>query len=269
MKKARQVIQLAETFIDSHLHFQMEEFEFEKKRDLYISTLREHNVKILNIVGYDLESSKKSFSIKFPDDFEIYHFVGIHPHYALKYKEEDLLEIEKLLGKKDCTGLGEIGIDLFWHKSDEVENQKELFIKQLEIARRKKKPVMLHVRNGYDEVLEIIDGYRDLVFEFHSFSGTREQLETIFSKKYFFGINGILTFKNNDLKEILNKKHLERILLETDSPYLTPVPFRGKRNSPENVVYIYKKLSELLGIDIEDLKRIVKENFYEFIGKKS
>ncbi len=260
---------MAETFLDSHLHLQMDEFEFEKKKEDYISTLRENDVRILNIVGYDLESSEKSFNIKFPDDFEVYHFVGIHPHYALKYKNEEILEIEKLLERKDCTGLGEIGIDLFWHKSDEIENQKELFIKQLDIARRKKKPVMLHVRNGYDEVLEIIEGYKDLVFEFHSFSGTKEQLEIIFSKKYFFGINGILTFKNNDLKEILNKKHLARMLIETDSPYLTPVPFRGKRNTPEKVIYIYKRVSELFGIDIKDLKRIIRENFYEFIRKKS
>lgn len=260
---------MVETFLDSHLHLQMEEFDFENNRNDFISKLRESNVKILNIVGYDLESSKKSFSIKFPEDFEIYHFVGIHPHYALNYTEQDLFEIEKLLEEKDCSGIGEIGIDLFWHKKDELKQQKELFIKQLNIARKKKKPVMLHVRNGYDEVLEMVNDYKDLKFEFHSFSGTKEHLEIIVSRGYFLGINGIITFKNNDLTNIIKKDHIERIIVETDSPYLSPVPLRGKRNRPEYVVYIYKKISELFSIDIEELKKKIKKNFYEFIDKKS
>ncbi|MEO0237929.1 MAG: TatD family hydrolase [candidate division WOR-3 bacterium] len=260
---------MAEPFLDSHLHLQMEEFEFEKNLNVFTSSLRENNVRILNIVGYDVDSSKKSFSIKFPDDFEVYHFVGIHPHYASNYTDKDIHEIEKLLDEKDCSGIGEIGIDLFWHKKDELRQQKELFIKQLNLARKKQKPVMLHVRNGYDEVLKIINDYRDLKFEFHSFSGTKEDLENIVSRGYFFGINGIITFKNNDLKNIIKKDHIERMLIETDSPYLSPVPFRGKRNRPEYVVYIYKKISELSGIDVEELKKIVKKNFYEFIGKKS
>ncbi|MEJ5308003.1 MAG: TatD family hydrolase [candidate division WOR-3 bacterium] len=260
---------MAEPFLDSHLHLQMEEFEFEKNMNVFTSSLRENNVRILNIVGYDVDSSKKSFSIEFPDDFEVYHFAGIHPHYASNYTDQDIHEIEKLLDEKGCSGIGEIGVDLFWHKKDELKQQKELFIKQLDLARKKKKPVMLHVRNGYEEVFEIIDDYKDLVFEFHSFSGTEKNLKNLVSKGYFFGINGIITFKNNDLKDIIKKDHIERMLIETDSPYLSPVPFRGKRNRPEYVVYIYKKISELLNIDIEDLKKIVKKNFYEFIGKKS
>ncbi len=258
-----------EVFIDSHLHLQMEEFDFKKDKDYYIERLREKNIKILNIVGYDLPSSKEAVKIKFPYDFEIYYFVGIHPHYASSYTDEDIDGIKLLLDEENVVGIGEIGIDLYWHKTDSLKDQIILFERQLEIAKKIKKPVMLHMRNAYDEVLQIIKDYKDLKFEFHSFTGNRKELDSILSFGYFFGINGVITFKNNGLKDFLKPEDLERMIIETDSPYLAPVPYRGKRNSPEYVIEVYKKVADVTKISVESLKKIIKRNFYEFIGKKS
>lgn len=269
MIRQKRGILLDEVFLDSHLHLQMEEFNFKKDGDYYIERLRGKNIKILNIVGYDFISSKEVVEIKFPSDFEIYYFVGLHPHYASSYTDEDIDGIRLLLDKENVVGIGEIGIDLYWHKNDSLKEQMTLFERQLEIAEKRKKPVMLHVRNAYDKVLEIIKDYKDLRFEFHSFTGNRNELDSILSNGYFFGINGVITFKNNNLKDFLKPDDLERMILETDSPYLAPVPYRGRRNSPEYVIEVYKKVAEVTKISVESLKKIIKRNFYDFIGKKS
>jgi TatD DNase family protein len=247
----------------------MEEFHFKEKREDICENLRKNDVRIINDVGYDLKSSLDALDIELEDGFEHYAFAGIHPHYSEKVIDYELEMLEEILSKKKFSGVGEIGLDKWWHKDENVINrQKEIFIRQLDIASRLKLPAMLHVRNAYEEAFEILKDFSSLKVEFHSFTGTKEELEYICDKEYYFGINGIVTFKNTNLRESIKREHINLLLIESDAPYLSPVPYRGRRNMPYYIVETYKAVSGLLDIDLESLKETVKYNFYEFISKE-
>lgn len=247
----------------------MDEFNFKAHREQICSEMKKNNLLIVNDVGYDLKSSVDALDIELGEGFEHYAFGGVHPHYAEKTMDCEIDELEILLKKGRFSGVGEVGIDRWWHKDEVViERQKEVFEKQLDIASRLSLPVMLHVRNAYEEAFEILDNYKNLTVEFHSFTGTTQELEHICEKNYYFGINGVVTFKNTHLKESIKREHINLLLIESDAPYLSPVPYRGKRNMPYYIVETYKALSSILDIDLEKLKETVRYNFYDFISKE-
>ncbi len=260
------VIMSDKPFLDGHTHLQMDEFSENRKQ--MIESLRKKNVRIICNVGYDYDSSRAIAELEFPDDFKTYAFCGIHPHYADKHEKNDLDKIIKLLKNGHYNGIGEIGIDKYWHKEEKnIKMQKELFISQLEIAEKLKIPAMLHIRDAYDEAFEILEDYTLVNVEFHSFTGEKRHLEEIYRRGYFFGINGVVTFKNSLLKETLERKYIDKMIIETDAPYLTPVPYRGKRNRSEYVIYVYRFISDYLNIEMEELKEMVYNNFIRFISK--
>ena len=268
MNHANPVTRLASCFTDTHTHLQMEEFHFKENREEICFNLKKNDVRIINDVGYDLKSSMDSLSIHLGDGFEHYSFGGIHPHYAEKTLDCEIEKLDEAFSKKLFNGVGEIGIDRWWHKEENViKRQRDVFIRQLEMAKYHNLPVMLHVRNAYQEVFDILKEFPSLKVDFHSFTGTTNELDYICDRGYYFGINGVITFKNSDLKNSLKRENIHLLLIESDAPYLSPVPHRGKRNMPYYIVETYKAVSSILDIDLESLKDTVKYNFYEFISK--
>lgn len=226
----------------------------------------EKRILLLNNVGYDLESSRELLKLSLPAEIEQHLFCGIHPHYASDAQDKDFEGIIELLSSGKFDGIGEIGLDRYWYKKEEeIERQKKLFIRQMDAAAEKNVPVMLHVRDAYDEAIEIASGYKGLRVLFHSFLGSRSQLDRIISNGWYFGVNGVITFKNSQIKNTVRREDFGRMVIETDAPYLSPAPHRGKRNSPLFVTDIYRFISEFYGYDIEELKGIVYYNFGRFL----
>jgi len=239
--------------------------EFSADLDATLRKCIEKEILLLNNVGFDLESSRNLMNFDLPKEIESYKFCGIHPHSAQEYDDKDILGIEELLDSKVFSGIGEIGIDRYWYKKEiEIEKQKELFRKQMDIAVRKKMPVMLHIRDAYDEAMEVAEEYKGLTIEFHSFLGEEKHLKKIISNGWYFGVNGVLTFKNSTVRNVVKKEYFDRMLIETDAPYLAPVPHRGKRNSPLFVTDIYDYISNFYNIEMDELKERVYNNFKRF-----
>ncbi len=255
---------LAKPLIDSHAHLYMDEFKLQIN-DI-INEMKEYNVGLICNVGYDLDSSKQADEFNI-EGVEYYKFAGIHPHYSDKITDEDINTLRTMLISGRYNGLGEVGLDRYWHKDEKIiETQKIVFKKQLSIAEELRMPVMLHIRNAYDEAIDIVSEYKLPSVEFHSFTGNKNQLNKIYSLGYYFGINGVITFKNSELKECLKEEFFDSMLIETDSPYLTPVPMRGKRNRSDYVRYIYDFIASQYNIDKEKLRDIVYDNFKRFVS---
>ena len=181
----------------------------------------------------------------------VYGTIGVHPEFANTYKEEDINKIEKYLSHPKIVGIGEIGLDYHYGKENK-EKQKELFIKQIQLANKYSKTIVIHSRDAKEDTYNIIEKYKtkETKCNMHCYSYDLELAKKLTKKDITLGIGGILTFKNEKtLKEIVKEIDLKYLLLETDSPYLTPEPFRGKKNEPINIKYVAKKISEIKDIE--------------------
>ena len=188
----------------------------------------------------------------------VYGTIGIHPEFANTYKKEDIDKIENYLTHPKIVGIGEIGLDYHYGEEDK-EKQKELFIKQINLANKYNKTIVIHSRDAKEDTYNIIEKYKnkETKCNMHCYSYDLEMAKKLTKNDITLGIGGILTFKNEKtLKEIVKEIDLKYMLLETDSPYLTPEPFRGKKNEPQNIKYVAKKISEIKDIDE---KRVLKE----------
>ena len=188
----------------------------------------------------------------------MYGAIGIHPESADSYLEEDLKYIEEHINDEKVVAIGEIGLDYYWTK-DNKEKQKELFEYQLKLAERVNKPVIIHSREATQDTIDILKKYnvRGVI---HSFSGSYETACIYIKMGFLLGINGVITFKNCNLKDVVAKLDLGNIVLETDSPYLTPVPYRGKRNDSSHIFDIAKYICELKGCTLEELAKETNGN---------
>ena len=241
--------------IDSHCHIDSDRYNDD--RDDVIKRIGEELDFAVNI-GYDMSSSIESLNLAKKYDF-IYATVGFHPADLKGYNEETERQMEQLAWDERVVAIGEIGLDYHWMESPK-EVQKEFFRRQMEIARRVGKPVVIHSREAMADTLEILDEYMDVAGIIHSYPGSYESAKKVMDR-YYFGINGVLTFKNNvKTKEVVSKLPLERIIIETDSPYLTPVPFRGKRNEPGYVKYVAQEIADIKGVSLEEVVRVTNEN---------
>ena len=241
-------------FIDSHCHLYKEYYE-----DLYSvldNAFRNNVVKYINC-GCDRESNKEVIDTINRYDF-VYGAIGIHPENVLKYSKEDILFIKNNLEHKKVLAIGEIGLDYHYTKEYKVE-QKELFETQLQIAEQYDIPVIIHSRDATNDTIEILKKFHTKGI-IHSFSGSFETASEYIKMGYLIGINGVVTFKNANLKEVVKKLPLECIVLETDSPYLTPEPFRGMKNNPTHIIDIAKYICELKNISMEELANITNQN---------
>lgn len=238
-------------FIDTHLHLSNND-------DIsnIVKEAKENDTSILIISGCDKEGIEDAISIIEEYD-NIYATIGYHPSEVGSVDASDLIDLEKkILGNKKIVGLGEIGLDYHYEGIDR-ERQKELFIKQLDIAERLKVPVVIHSRDAFLDTYQILSKYK-LRGIIHCFSGSRESAEMFIKLGYLLGIGGVVTFKNSKLSEVLKEIPIENLVLETDSPYLSPI--RGEQNAPKNVKLVAKKLSEIYNMNIDNIAKITSKN---------
>ena len=246
-------------FIDTHSHLYDEAFAGEE--DLALQ--RSIEAGVTRLIFPDIDSLSRASMFSFADRYQenIFPCLGLHPTSVNAEWEKEMMEVEKYLSRK-IVAIGEIGIDCYWSK-EFLEQQKEVFRIQLEMASRLNLPVIIHSRESTELIINILKEHKHLGLRgvFHAYSGSKEtyrELEKI--GEWYIGIGGVLTYKKASIAETVKEIPLERILLETDSPYLTPVPFRGKRNESSYIPYIAQKLSELTGRNLQEIADTTTEN---------
>ena len=237
--------------VDTHCHLNNDKKSIEKILKM------ENNILIVS--GYNRESNETVIDLcnRFSN---VYGTIGIHPEELYDFNEENLKFIEDNLQNKKIVGIGEIGLDYHYSK-EEIDKQKQLFINQLDLAKKYNKPVVIHSRDSINDTLEILRKYKGLKKVLHCYSGSLEMAKEFIKINTLFGIGGVLTFKNSKvLKEVVENIDLSYLVLETDSPYLTPEPYRGLENEPYNVNLVAEKVSEIKQIELEKVKEITSLN---------
>ncbi len=247
-------------FTDTHTHLYSEQFD--NDRHEIVQKAIKSGVKKIILPGIDSSYIQAQTELvnSFPEN--CFQGIGLHPTHLKDNLKKELEIVKQNLKNKNVVAIGEIGIDLYWDKSN-LENQKIAFEHQVLLAKKHKLPIIIHVRDAFDETFEIIEKLNDnqLTGVFHSFVGTPEQARKIISFRGFkIGINGIVTFKNSGLDKTVSQIPIEYILLETDAPWLAPTPFRGKRNESSYLINIARKLSEIYDISLEKLSEITNKN---------
>jgi TatD DNase family protein len=253
-------------FTDTHSHIYLPEFE--EDRAAVVQRALDANVTHLILPNIDLSSiaQMKSLASQYPDNMRM--AMGLHPSEVYENYAEVLDAIMQELkdNRAQYVAVGEIGIDLYWDKTFERE-QMIVFEQQLAVAEAENLPVIIHCREGLDQVLEVLAGHPAVKAVFHCFSGTEQDVDRIRNVgDYYFGIGGVVTFKSSKLREVLPAIGLERILLETDAPYLAPVPHRGKRNESSYVVNTAAYIAQALDTDLESVANATSQNSYNLFG---
>lgn len=250
---------------DTHTH--LDDRKFDEDRDTLIPSLKNDGISLLVNIGADMKSSEESVKLAEKYDF-IYASVGVHPCDTENLTDEDILTLEKLAQHEKVVAIGEIGLDYYWNEP-EREIQKEWFKKQLMLAKKLNMPYIVHDRDAHADVLEIIkeSGYTNGVM--HCFSGSAEMAKEVIKMGMYVSLSGTVTFKNaKKAQEVASVVPLDKLLIETDSPYLTPEPFRGKRNNSALVKYTAEKIAEIRGLSFEEVARITMENGKRFYNIK-
>ena len=236
-------------YIDTHCHLSRDDYD---DIDLVIKENRNNQIDKIIVSCCDKASIIEGLAISLNYE-DIFLTLGYHPSEANDINENDLLELEKYLkNESKVVGVGEIGLDYHYGKED-IDKQKWLFRKQLEIAQKLSLPVVIHSRDATLDTINILTEYPDVKGDIHCFSGSIETAEKYISMGYKLGIGGVVTFKNSNLYKVVETVGIDNIILETDSPYLTPEPFRGKKNSSKYIPYIAKKIADILSITAEEV----------------
>lgn len=247
---------------DTHAHYDDEAFD--EDRDELLSSMAAQGIaKIVNI-GSSFEANQKTLKLAQEYDF-IKAAFGIHPEFADQLNEENFKRIEELCRLDECVAVGEIGLDCYWPEPD-VSIQKPWFERQMDLARRIGKPIVVHSRDAAQETYEMMKaaGAGDIGGVVHCFSYSKEMAKLFVDMGFYIGVGGVITFKNGKkLKEVVEYIPLEHIVLETDCPYLAPVPFRGKRNSSLLLPHVVGVISEIKGISREEVERITWDNAHK------
>ncbi len=244
-------------FIDTHCHISNEYYD---DIDKVIEEDKKAGIEKIIISG--CEETEIETTIDYINKYDIaYATIGYHPSEADNVSDEDINKLEKkIVNNKKIVGVGEIGLDYYYGKEN-IDKQKVLFEKQLSLAEKLKLPVVIHSRDATKDIIEILSKY-DVTGVIHCFSGSLETANIFISMGYKLGIGGVLTFKNSKLYQVIEKIDLSNIVLETDSPYLTPEPYRGKTNSSKYISFIAKKIAEIKNISIEEVSVKTLENTY-------
>lgn len=249
-------------YCDSHAH--LDDTRFDTDREMILARAKEQGLELIVNVGYDLESSRNSVKLAREHDF-IYAAVGIHPHDALTANEETLKQIREMAAEPKVVAIGEIGLDYYRDLSPRDAQQKA-FREQIAMARELNKPIIIHDRDAHGDIMEILK--EEAPFQaggvLHCFSGSWEMAKECLKLNFYISIAGPVTFSNaGKLKEIAEKVPLDRLLIETDSPYLTPEPYRGKRNESSYVLHVARRIAEIRGMKSEEIGRIATANARE------
>ncbi len=247
--------------IDTHAHVVKKSYQDELIN--VINEMRDNNTIAFNI-SYDINSSKEVLELN--REYEtLIPVIGVHPGDCQGWNQSMLIELESLITDK-VAAIGEIGLDYHYDNYDK-EEQAKAFIDQIELAIKYNLPIVVHTRDSLEDCYEIVKNYSEAKFLFHSWSGDKEMTEKYLSisNNIYFSYNGILTFKNAEMQqEVIKEIPLDRLLFETDCPWLSPVPFRGKTNYPWRTKEVIEFASELLGISFDDLNNTNNKNAYKF-----
>jgi len=242
--------------IDTHCHLSRKDY------DNLEEIIERMNENIIIVSGTNDETNKEVIELidKYPN---IYGVIGIHPEEANNYTLESLKFIEENINNPKIVGIGEIGLDYYWVK-DNKDKQIDLFIKQIELANKYNKTIVIHSRDAINDTYNILKEHLKTKAVMHCYSSSLEMAKKFIDLGIKLGIGGVLTFKNSKvLKEVVENIDIKNILLETDSPYLTPEPYRGKKNEPYNVLYVAKKIAEIKNIELEEVLEITSKNAIE------
>src|SRR5258708_9368667 len=247
------------TWIDTHAHIYSEEFNADRGDVLRKS--EESGVTKIFMPNIDHASIDAMMQLESTQPGRCISMMGLHPCSVKKDFEKELYLVEDWLSKRKFAAVGEMGTDLYWDKTFWAQQQ-EAFKVQVQLAKKYKLPLVIHCRESMDETIALLQPLADqtLTGIFHCFSGSMEQAKKIIEMNFYLGIGGVVTFKNGGLDKVLPNIDLNRVVLETDSPYLAPVPYRGKRNEPSYIPLIAQKIRELKKITLEELSRVTNEN---------
>lgn len=250
---------------DTHSHLYSDEFSTDQ--EAMMQRAFDAGVQRIFVPSIDSTYTDKMYEVeaKYPEN--VFLMMGLHPTYVKENVETELAFVEAELARRKFYAIGEIGIDLFWDKSF-LEQQKYAFQRQIQLAKKYKLPINIHCRDAFDEVFEVLklEQSLELFGIFHCFTGTYEQALEAISYNLKLGIGGVVTFKNGKIDQFLDKIAISNIVLETDSPYLAPVPYRGKRNESSYVVNVVNKLAEIYNITPEAVAEITTQNSIDVFG---
>lgn len=252
-------------FFDTHAHLDDEQFDTD--RDEMIASLASFNVTTVLNASSDIPSSERTVALCKKYDF-IYGAVGVHPHEAENMQDSDLDYLKELTGNKKIQAIGEIGLDYYYDHSPR-DAQKARFRDQLQLARELALPVIIHDRDAHEDCLNILRDFTDLKVVYHCYSGSLEYAKILIDLGFYLSFTGALTFKNaKAAPAVVEWMPLDRIMIETDCPYLAPIPHRGKRNFPGYVPLVAEKIADIRGISLEEVARITADNGFNFFNIK-
>jgi TatD DNase family protein len=246
-------------FIDTHAHLYLPEFDAD--RDAIVQKAVDSGVKKILLPNIDSGSinAMNQLADRYPEI--CYAMMGLHPTSVKENYREEINRVKTELKNRSYLGIGEIGIDLYWDKRL-VKEQCQAFEEQLDLSLKLKMPVVIHARESFREIIEILENYRNKGLKgiFHAFTGTTDIAEEVVEMGFKLGIGGIVTYKNSSLPEVIKATALENLVLETDAPYLTPVPFRGKRNESSYIPLIAEKIAQIKNVSLDEVAGITTNN---------
>ena len=245
--------------IDTHCHIYLPEFD--QDREQMIERARNHDVEEFYLPAIDSSTHLKMLDLEDQIKDGVWAMMGLHPCSVNEKVEEELALVESWFEKRKFIAVGEIGLDYYWDTSF-AEQQKMAMRRQTDLALKYDRPIVIHSRNSIDDCIEIVQEKQNgsLKGVFHCFSGTLEQAKKIIDLGFYLGIGGVLTFKNAGLDKVVGELTLDALVLETDAPYLAPVPYRGKRNEPTFVSIVAEKLATLKNMPLEEVSAITSAN---------
>jgi len=253
------------TITDTHTHLYSEEFDLD--RDEMMQRALKNGVTRFFIPAIDSNYIKKMYALESDYPENVFLMMGLHPTYVKDNYLDELQIVEQELESRKFYAIGEIGIDLYWDKTH-FKEQQIAFRRQIQLAKKYKLPIVIHCREAFDEIFEILEEEKsdDLFGIFHCFSGTYEQALQAISYNMKLGIGGVVTFKNGKIDQFINQIDLKHLVLETDSPYLAPIPFRGKRNESSYIMNVVDKLASLYDLSPEEIALKTTENSKAIFG---
>ncbi|MGB5362215.1 MAG: TatD family hydrolase [Aureibaculum sp.] len=250
---------------DTHTHLYSEQFD-DDRADMMQRAI-DNGISRFFVPAIDSSYSEAMFNLEKEYPSLVYLMMGLHPTSVKENYLEELQLVKNWLDKRKFYGIGEIGIDLYWDKSFLVQQQ-DAFKTQIEWAKERKLPIIIHCRESFNEIFEVLEDVNDerLFGIFHCFTGNFEQAKRALSFKMKLGIGGVVTFKNGGIDKFLHKIPIKNIVLETDSPYLAPVPFRGKRNESSYMIKILDKLVDIYNLTPQEIAKITTQNSIDIFG---
>ena len=247
---------------DTHAHYDSGAFNADRMEVL--ASMPEQGVGLILNPGCDLETSRTAVSLANAFDF-VYAAVGVHPSDCETYTDQVEEELRRLAADPRVKAIGEIGLDYYWKDNAPAEVQKAVFRRQMELARELKLPVIIHDREAHRDCLEIVKEFPDVTGVYHCYSGGIEDAKTLVKLGWMLSFTGVVTYKNaRKSLEVIEWLPMDRIMIETDSPYLTPEPFRGKRNDSSKVRYVAETIARVKGLDVDEVIRLTTENGTRF-----